>query len=63
MSKITNDDGLTRSGIGFIVSVPIWQQMVKTGVFDRLSRASDFLKTGKPYKLLIYCKRRRKRSN
>jgi len=24
MSKITND-GLTRSGIGFVIAVPVWQ--------------------------------------
>jgi len=30
MSKITNDD-LTRSGTGYFVAVPIWQQWASEG--------------------------------
>jgi len=30
MSKITND-GLTRSGTGCFIAVPIWQQWASTG--------------------------------
>jgi len=30
MSKITND-GLTRSGTGFYIAVPIWQQWTSKG--------------------------------
>jgi len=31
MSKITNDGGLTRSGTGCLVAVPIWQQWASEG--------------------------------
>jgi len=32
MSKITNaDDGLTRSGTGCFIAVPIWQQWTSKG--------------------------------
>jgi len=31
MSKITNDGGLTRSGIGRFIAVPIWQQWASKG--------------------------------
>jgi len=31
MSKITNDDDLTRSGTGCFIAVPIWQQWASVG--------------------------------